>query len=79
MSDSKCNLYDLDFEKRMENDELQKKNRTIKFGKIPNRSHVPLFTKACGIDQGARWFNSERPTSLRRNDRPGLSQLDYRA
>ena len=50
MSDGKCNRYDLDFEKRMENDELPKKNRTIKFGKIPNKSHVRLFTTACGID-----------------------------
>lgn len=44
MSDSICDQYDLDFEKRMENDELPKKNRTIKFGMIPNKRHVRLLT-----------------------------------
>ena len=33
-----CNV--LDFEKRMENDEPQKKNRTIKFGMIPKTLSV---------------------------------------
>ena len=46
MSDSICDRYDLDFEKRMENDELPKKNRTIKFGTIPNKLHVRSLTRA---------------------------------
>ena len=41
VADSKClDCNDSDFEKRMENEEPQKKNRTIKFGMIPNKSCV---------------------------------------
>jgi len=53
MSDGKCNRYDLDFEKRMENDELPKKNRTIKFADILENHKVHTFY----------WDNREIETS----------------